>query len=310
MSKNNLILERFLKYLEKEKNYSIHTVKAYRNDIDKFLVFLSKTSTDIKDISKNEIRNFIFKQNMDSNKTIARRLASIKSLINYLNKDGIIDYNPMIFFGRPKKAKNLPNYINETGIEILMNYPNENTKKGLRDKAIMEFFYSTGIRLSELINLNINSIDSQNYLVKVIGKGSKERLIPFGKIAKFSLEKYLKTRGLSLNSASDATPLFVKKENKRISASIVEKMVRKYLKKLKEESIINKEIDIIGDFHGPHIFRHSFATHLLSNGADIRAVGDLLGHSDLSSTQIYLHVSTKDMKAKYEQAHPRGGKKE
>ena len=141
MSKNNLILEPFLKYLEKEKKYSIHTIKAYRNDIDKFLVFLSKTSTDIKDISKNEIRNFIFKQNKDSNQTIARRLASIRSLINYLNKDGIIDYNPMIFFDRPKKAKNLPNYINETGIEILMNYPNENTKKGLRDKAIMEFFY-------------------------------------------------------------------------------------------------------------------------------------------------------------------------
>ena len=308
MSKNNLILERFLKYLEKEKNYSIHTVKAYRNDIDKFLVFLSKTSTDIKDISKNEIRNFIFKQNMDSNKTIARRLASIKSLINYLNKDGIIDYNPMIFFGRPKKAKNLPNYINETGIEILMNYPNENTKKGLRDKAIMEFFYSTGIRLRELINLNINSIDSQNYLVKVIGKGSKERLIPFGKIAKFSLEKYLKTRGLSLNSASDTTPLFVKKENKRISASIIEKMVKKYLQKLKKDSLVNREIEIIGDSEGPHLFRHSFATHLLSSGADLRAVGDLLGHSDLSSTQIYLHVKTKDMKAKYEQAHPHGAK--
>ena len=308
MTKNNLILERFLKYLEKEKNYSIHTVKAYRNDIDKFLVFLSKTSTDIKDISKNEIRNFIFKQNKDSNQTIARRLASIRSLINYLNKDGIIDYNPMIFIGRPKKAKNLPNYINRTGIKILMDYPNENTQKGLRDKAIMEFFYSTGIRLSELINLNINSIDSQNYLVKVVGKGSKERLIPFGKIAKFSLEKYLKTRGLSLNSASDTTPLFVKKENKRISRSIVEKMVKKYLRKLKEDSLGNKKIEIIGDSEGPHIFRHSFATHLLSGGADLRAVGDLLGHSNLSSTQIYLHVKTKDMKAKYEQAHPHGAK--
>ena len=310
MSKNNLILASFLKYLEKEKNYSIHTIKSYRNDIDKFLFFLSKTTTDIKDISKNEIRNFIFKQTKDSNKTIARRLSSIKSLLDYLIKDGIIDYNPMIFLSRPKKAKTLPTYINETGIEILMNYPDETTKKGLRDKAIMEFFYSTGIRLRELINLNINSIDSQNYLVKVFGKGSKERLIPFGKIAKFSLEKYLKTRGLSLNSALGATPLFVKKENKRISASIIEKMVKKYLQKLKDDSLKNGEIEIIGNSEGPHLFRHSFATHLLSGGADIRAVGDLLGHSNLSSTQIYLHLRPKDLKTKYEKAHPHGSKKE
>ena len=169
-----------------------------------------------------------------------------------------------------------------------MNQPDQNTKKGLRDKAIMELFYSTGMRLSELINLNINSLDAKNHLIKVFGKGSKERLIPFGKRAKFSIENYLKIRGLSLNSRLNETPLFVNNNEKRISERTVQRRIGNYIKMIAE-----------GKSLGPHILRHSFATHLVDRGADIRAVGDLLGHASLSSTQIYTHVKPEKMKEVY-----------
>ena len=178
-----------------------------------------------------------------------------------------------------------------------MNQPDQNTKKGLRDKAIMELFYSTGMRLSELINLNINSLDAKNHLIKVFGKGSKERLIPFGKRAKLSIENYLKIRGLSLNSRLKEPPLFVNKNEKRISERTVQRRIGNYIKMIAE-----------GKSLGPHILRHSFATHLVDRGADIRAVGDLLGHASLSSTQIYTHVKPEKMKEVYKQSLPHGAK--
>ncbi|MEE3302979.1 MAG: tyrosine-type recombinase/integrase, partial [Candidatus Neomarinimicrobiota bacterium] len=171
------------------------------------------------------------------------------------------------------------------------------TEKGLRDKAIMELFYSTGMRLSELINLNIESVDHKNHLIKVFGKGSKERLIPFGKRAKFSLDKYLKMRALTLSVKSNKTPLFVNNKNKRVPQRTIQRRIGNYIKMVAD-----------GERLGPHILRHSFATHLMDRGADIRAVGDLLGHSSLSSTQIYTHVKPEKMKEVYKQSHPRGAK--
>ncbi len=276
MSKNKSIFVSFINYLEKEKKFSVHTIKAYRNDIENFLLFLSVKNLKIKDISRIDIRDFLASQYEKgfSKKTVARRLASIKSLFRHLINIDYLSNNPALFLESPKIPKKLPNFIDEKIIDDLMNQPDQNTKKGLRDKAIMELFYSTGMRLSELINLNINSLDAKNHLIKVFGKGSKERLIPFGKRAKFSIENYLKIRGLSLNSRLNETPLFVNN----------------------------------GKSLGPHILRHSFATHLVDRGADIRAVGDLLGHASLSSTQIYTHVKPEKMKEVYKQSHPHGAK--
>ena len=175
MLKNRSIFVSFINYLEKEKNFSVHTIKAYRNDIENFLLFLSVKNLKIKNISKIDIRDFLASQYEKgfSKKTVARRLASIKSLFRYLINIDYLSNNPALFLESPKIPKKLPNFIDEKIIDDLMNQPDQNTKKGLRDKAIMELFYSTGMRLSELINLNINSLDAKNHLINVFGKGSK-----------------------------------------------------------------------------------------------------------------------------------------
>ncbi|MCS5654134.1 MAG: tyrosine-type recombinase/integrase [Candidatus Marinimicrobia bacterium] len=197
----------------------------------------------------------------------------------------------------PKISQSLPNFIDHKVIDALMESPDVSTEIGVRDRAILELFYSTGIRLNELIMLDISAVDSINQMIKVHGKGGKERLIPFGNRAKFWLENYLKNRALSLNTSIKSKPLFVNAKEKRVPSSTVQRRIRNYIKKVAE-----------GQRLGPHILRHSFATHLMDNGADIRAVKDLLGHSSLSSTQVYTHIQPEKMKKVYNQAHPHGRK--
>tara|TARA_A100001234_G_scaffold4023_1_gene3268 strand:+ start:5343 stop:6242 length:900 start_codon:yes stop_codon:yes gene_type:complete len=299
MSKPFPIFNSFLEYLLKEKSFSIHTIKAYQNDIQKFIDFLTENSLAIETATKSDIRNFLsFQYDKGlTKKTVARRLASIKSFYKYLVNIEFIDKNPSLFLQSPKLSKKLPNFIDEKIIDELMNQPDLNTDKGLRDKAIMELFYSTGMRLSELINLNIESINPDNYLVKVIGKGNKERLIPFGKRAKFCLDNYLKKRALAFKTSSKGTPLFVNSKNRRVPQRTIQRRIGNYIKLVAE-----------GKRLGPHILRHTFATHLMNRGADIRAVGDLLGHSNLSSTQVYTHIKPERMREIYKQSHPHGGK--
>jgi site-specific recombinase XerD len=208
-----------------------------------------------------------------------------------------IGNNEAILVKTPKVSKTLPSFIDQKVIKSLMESPDDSTTKGLRDRAILELFYSSGIRLSELIALNIGEVDAANQLIKVHGKGNKERLVPFGNRAKFCIENYLKSRALSLSTAPKNDPLFVNEKDKRVPTSTIQRRVRNYIKLVAE-----------GKRLGPHILRHSFATHLMDMGADIRAVRDLLGHSSLSSTQIYTQVTPQKMKSVYEQAHPHGGK--
>ena len=208
-----------------------------------------------------------------------------------------INNNPAVHIKTPKVPQSLPSFINQKVIDELMESPDDSTEIGLRDRAILEFFYSTGIRLSELIALNIGDVDPVKKMVKVYGKGNKERLIPYGNRANFWLENYLKNRALSLNTSFKAKPLFVNAKEKRVPSSTVQRRIRNYIKKVAE-----------GQRLGPHILRHSFATHLMDNGADIRAVKDLLGHSSLSSTQVYTHIQPEKMKKVYNQAHPHGRK--
>ena len=293
------IFDSFIIYLNQEKGFSEHTIKSYKNDINKFSAFLFHEKIELKKVSKAQVRDFLASQYDKglSKKTIARRLASIKSFFNFLFNIEYIAKNPTLFLSTPKVSKKLPNFIDENIINELMNQPDIRTEKGLRDKAILELFYSTGMRLSELINLNIGSIDEKNNLVKVFGKGSKERLIPFGKRAKFCMEEYLKKRVLNWNTASDGLPLFVNDRNERIPRRTIQRRISNYIKMIAS-----------GKRLGPHTLRHSFATHLMNRGADIRAVGDLLGHTSLSSTQIYTHIKPEKMKEIYKQSHPRGEK--
>jgi len=293
------IFNSFVIYLNEERGFSVYTVKSYKNDINKFLSFLLEEKIELKTVSKVQIRDFLATQYDKglSKKTIARRLASIKSFFKFLFNTNYISKNPTLFLSTPRLSKKLPNFIDEKIINELMDQPDIRTEKGLRDKAILELFYSTGMRLGELINLNIGSVDDKNNLVKVFGKGSKERLIPFGKRAKFCMEEYLKKRILCWNASSNDVPLFVNDKNERVPRRTIQRRISSYIKMIAN-----------GKRLGPHTLRHSFATHLMNRGADIRAVGDLLGHTSLSSTQVYTHVKPEKMKEVYRQSHPRGEK--
>lgn len=291
----------FHSYLEKERGYSKHTCVSYIHDLHRFNDFLTEyagtSDISVERIDKQAVRHFLGKEFEEgfTSKTIGRRLASIKSLYKYLIKAEVVENNPAIYVKTPKTPKPLPNFIGEKMIDELMNAPPNNTSIGLRDRAILELFYSTGIRLSELVNINFKNIDFNNNLIRVVGKGNKERLIPVGNRAVAAIEIYLEKSGRSSKTADKNAPIFVNSKGERISQRTVQRSVNMYLRSVAE-----------GEHLGPHTLRHSFATHLLDRGADLRAVKDLLGHSSLSSTQIYTHVQPERMKKIYKKAHPHG----
>ena len=292
-------IESFMLTLEKERNFSLHTIKAYKNDLNRFNYFLDNTLSRKKlaKINRNDIRKFLAEEydNGYSSKTVARRLATIKSYFKYLVKTELIQENISIHINSPKVPKKLPNFVDKNLIDTLMNTPSLDTHIGIRDRAVLELFYSTGMRLSELVNMNIGDFEINKKLIRVIGKGNKERMIPYGRSAESAIKNYLKIRNLSLKPSFANKPLFVNSSEKRISKRTIQRRMNNYIKIVADGKRI-----------GPHLLRHTFATHLLDNGADIRAVKDLLGHSSLSSTQIYTHVSIEKLKKDYTQAHPHG----
>ena len=292
-------IESFMLTLEKERNFSLHTIKAYKNDLNRFNYFLNNTLSRKKlaKINRNDIRKFLAEEydNGYSSKTVARRLATIKSYFKYLVKTELIQENISIHINSPKVPKKLPNFVDKNLIDTLMKTPSLDTHIGIRDRAVLELFYSTGMRLSELVNMNIGDFEINKKLIRVIGKGNKERMIPYGRTAESAIKNYLKIRNFSLKPAFANKPLFVNSSEKRISKRTIQRRMNNYIKLVADGKRI-----------GPHLLRHTFATHLLDNGADIRAVKDLLGHSSLSSTQIYTHVSIEKLKKDYTQAHPHG----
>ena len=292
-------IESFMLTLEKERNFSLHTIKAYKNDLNRFNYFLNNilSRKKLAKINRNDIRKFLAEEydNGYSSKTVARRLATIKSYFKYLVKTELIQENISIHINSPKVPKKLPNFVDKNLIDTLMNTPSLDTHIGIRDRAVLELFYSTGMRLSELVNMNIGDFEINKKLIRVIGKGNKERMIPYGRTAESAIKNYLKIRNISLKPAFANKPLFVNSSEKRISKRTIQRRMNNYIKIVADGKRI-----------GPHLLRHTFATHLLDNGADIRAVKDLLGHSSLSSTQIYTHVSIEKLKKDYTQAHPHG----
>ena len=301
MNNGTETLKEFLNYIQFERGYSAHTVTAYQHDLEKFLNFIYKYDSillkDFGKIDRQAIRHFLGKEYEEGNsaKTVARRLASIKSLFNYLVQAEVICDNPAIHIKTPKVEKKIPTFVQENKIEDLMKMPDAVTLIGKRDRAILELFYATGIRLNELAGLNIGSVNPQEKLLRVLGKGNKERIVPFGKPAKNALESYLKKRGKSWASPQE-TPLFTSRGEKRIAVRTIQQRVNIYLKA------------VLGGRTGAshHTLRHTFGTHLLENDADIRSIQELLGHSSISSTQIYTKVNPKKMKDIYTDAHPHG----
>jgi tyrosine recombinase XerC len=301
MNNGTETLKEFLNYIQYERGYSAHTVTAYQHDLEQFLNFIYQYDSillkDFGKIDRQAIRHFLGKEYEKGNsaKTVARRLASVKSLFNYLVQAEAIRDNPAIHIKTPKVEKKIPTFVQENKIEDLMKMPDAGTLIGKRDRAILELFYATGIRLNELAGLNIGSVNPQEKLLRVLGKGNKERIVPFGKPAKNALESYLNKRGESWVSPQE-TPLFTGRGEKRIARRTIQQRVNIYLKA------------VLGGRTGasPHTLRHTFGTHLLENDADIRSIQELLGHSSISSTQIYTKVNPKKMKEIYMDAHPHG----
>lgn len=294
-------IRKFLEYLDAERNYSPRTISAYQDALYEFYNFIlnvEKQKTDVNKIDRTLIRGYLaYLHSKGLKKTsISAKLSAIKSFFKFLMKFKIVSSNPTIGFSI-KTDKVLPIFLEENKIEKLMNLPDPKTDEGIRDRAILETLYSTGIRVSELCGMNIDDIDFANETIKVLGKGGKFRIVPFGKKARSALENYLNIRknfDSPLQTEDDKKALFLAKNGKRMRPVDVYQVVSRY---------ISAVADI--ERKGPHILRHSFATHLLNHGADIIAVKELLGHSSLSTTQRYAHVTVEHLKKSYKLAHPR-----
>ena len=307
----------FLSYLKNERGYSQNTIKSYDNDIKIFVEYcfslFQQKKIHIKLIDNKVIKSFIAKEKKKGSKdnTINRKISSLKSFFNYLYNFEIVEDNPANYIRSRKQNKKLPFFIRQDHIIELMNKPlNMNLKdsrykkdnkakkyitnklEGLRDQAIMELFYSTGLRLSELLGINICDIDEKKQSVKVLGKGNKERIVMIGKVALNSINSYLSKQGKSLISNFD-DPLFVNNKGKRLSKRTLQRRLKRYL----DETISNGSA---------HTLRHTFATHLMERGADILTVKELLGHSSLSTTQIYTQLNPEIIKKVYQEKHPHG----
>ncbi|HEC79199.1 MAG TPA: tyrosine recombinase XerC [candidate division WOR-3 bacterium] len=278
----------FILYLQKEKNYSFHTLRAYRTDLEQFFDFLRVKK--IPEVDQNVITlfvGFLLKYGVDT-RTVARKLSTLKSFFKVLKKMGVVEDNPAAMIRTPKIKKHLPGFLTYEQIEKAMQITRP------RDRAIMEVLYSCGLRAGELVNLNIYDIDFARDEIKVKGKGGKQRIVPLGRAAKHAILDYLKIRKTAKNTQTDTQALFLNYRGGRLTTRSLQRIVRKYLIRVARAAGTN-----------PHILRHSFATHLLENGADLRAVQELLGHSSLSTVQIYTHLTTKHLKELYKKKHPR-----
>lgn len=283
-------IENYIQFLKIQKNIAKNTELAYRRDIEQFLGFLTDKKIDIKNIDKLVIRDYLVNILGQTRKktTVIRKIAALRGFFNFLVKCKVLKIPPMESIITPKKESHLPDFLTIEEIKLLLSAPDTANVLGLRDNAILELFYSSGIRISELVGLNKDDVDFFSGIIKVMGKGSKQRLVPVGDTALTIVRKYLKMR-------KDSSPvLFTGYHTHKLSARWIQKMIHRYLQKV---GIVKKIT--------PHSLRHTFATHLLDAGCDIRSVQEMLGHKDLSTTQIYTHITATKMKKVYDKTHPR-----
>ena len=294
------LVRSFLEYLEIERNYSNHTITSYHNDLTAFAEFAKECGiVEAGRIDKPILRKFLTHliEEGYSKRSVARKIASLRSFFKFLKRRQLVDSNPVLNIRTPRLEKKLPSFLDEAAAGRLFDLPDKSTIQGRRDAAILEVFYSTGMRLSELMNLNIGDIDRQTCLVKVTGKGRKDRVIPIGQKAIHAVHEYLKMREQlqsGIAGDGDSRAVFLTDHGKRMYPQIIGSIVKRYIAMVSE---LEKK--------SPHVLRHTFATHLLNRGADLKAVKDLLGHESLSTTQIYTHVTTERLKKVYHQSHPK-----
>ncbi len=314
-------IDRFLGYLKHEKNVSSHTLTAYRHDLDQFSLFIADhlDIADMRDfapsgVSVVDIRLYmgaLLKKGLQP-KSIARKLATLKSFYRYLLHTGVIDSSVLAYVSTPKYPRNVPGFLTEEQTEQLFRDaipPDASSPDGVReleasfvlerDRSLLEVLYSCGLRISEIIGLELQDVSLEGGSVKITGKGSKQRIVPLGSCAREALKKYFEVRRnffriFSKGDAGALTHVFVTKKGKKIYPMLVQRITRKYLTPVTEQKERN-----------PHILRHSFATHMLNSGADLKSVSEMLGHSSLSTTEIYTHVTFNRLREVYRKAHPK-----
>ncbi len=285
-------IQKFITYLEIEKNASHYTITNYKIDLKDFNNSLKEKL--LENITHVDVRLFLarLKERDFSKRTIARKMACLRSFFRFLCREGYIKTSPATGLQTPKMEKRLPLFLDQGQVVRLIESPDLSDVYGLRDRAILETLYSSGLRVSELVGLNKENVDFIGGVLKVYGKGKKERLAPVGDRALRAIRNYLEKLGTS--QIKDKRAVFINKSGRRVSDRAVRRVVEKYIRK----TSLNEKIS-------PHSLRHSFATHLLDRGADLRSVQELLGHANLSTTQIYTHVTPERLKSIYDKVHPR-----
>jgi integrase/recombinase XerC len=314
----------FLEHLRLNDNASLHTVRAYDSDLSQFLTFLAshvgrrRPELIAADLDRLNIRAFLadLHHRGNSRASAARKLAAIRTFARYLRREGALDGDPAALVGTPKREQRLPAHLGEAEMSRLLDMPDTSTPLGRRDRAILELFYASGLRLSELVGLGLEDVNLSGRVVRVLGKGGKERIVPFNKTAEGTLRAWMKDREVIAAEATKAPvvaragrpqrkapilrrgspklPLFLNYQGGRLSTRSVDRLVRKYVAACSTRFGIS-----------PHALRHSFATHLLERGADLRAIQELLGHARLSTTQRYTHVNSAQILEAYRKAHPK-----
>lgn len=291
------LLEKYTRYLNVERNLSRYTIRNYSTDIADFFEFLKlEEIVSLVEVNASVVRNYLG-QLLDSGivrASISRKMSALRSFFRYLNEQGVIDDNPLSRISGPKTEKRLPSFLTSEEIRSLLDACDSSSPHGLRDKAMLELLYASGLRVSEIASLDVGSVDLETRQIRVWGKGSKERIVLMGQPATEELEQYLTLGRPKLKKESQTEALFLNRYGQRIAERRIQYLIKKYAEKA----------GLSGRVH-PHMIRHSFATHMLDGGADLRVVQELLGHSNLASTQVYTHVTRSQMRSRYLEAHPR-----
>ncbi|OGD11183.1 MAG: tyrosine recombinase XerC [Candidatus Aminicenantes bacterium RBG_13_62_12] len=289
-------LEEFLAHLQHEKNVSPHTLSAYRRDVEQFAEFLRENDRNLRTVDNALLRGFLVRlhERRQKKSTAARKLAAVRSFLQYAVKRRWRDDNPARLLTAPKQDRPVPSFLSEPEAAAFLDLPRGDDFLGVRDRALLELLYATGIRVSELTSLNLDDVGFSERLVRVRGKGRKERLVPFGRKAEESLRSYLRVRSDVEPRQSGEKAVFLNRLGTRLTARSVQRAMGKYLRR----SAVRRKIS-------PHSLRHSFASHLLGRGADLRVIQELLGHESLSTTQKYTHLDLRQLLETYRKSHPR-----
>jgi tyrosine recombinase XerC len=293
----NFYLQEFLNWMLNEKGCAANTATAYRKDLEQFGQFLEKEQLSLEQLEYRDLRYYMASLQKDQTlkkTTLSRKTAALKTFCKFLNREGWLEHNPADLLSAPKKEKHLPSVLNEIDMtEFLDDFLSGEEPLQLRNKAIFELLYSSGLRVSELVALDVDAFQKQKGLLRIFGKGSKERIVPVGEQAQAAVQRYLED-GRPLLCKEEERALFLNQQGGRLTSRGVEYILEQYVKK----GALKYKVT-------PHAFRHSFATHLLDNGADLRVIQELLGHESLSTTQIYTEVSRSHLQQIYRKAHPR-----